>query len=981
MRTSLCATTAVLALSTGLSTGASAQASAGAPVATAPDAAAAEEGQTIVVTGSLLSNPNLAQTQPVNVTTAETINLRQNNVAEEVLRDIPGIVPNVGSAVNNGNGGASNVDLRGLGSNRNLVLIDGNRVVPGSLAGVFDLNNIPLALVERVDALTGGASTTYGADAIAGVVNFVTKTNFSGLEASIGEQITERGDGNYLRADVTIGANFDDGRGNAVFSIGYQESDPVYQGDRNFSRDSIDSFSGTLGGSGTSVPSRFSGTRPRIGATAAPNTTPQYTQTGVTANDTPVLTLTPGGAANGGVRQIDPVTGGTSTATAFFNFNPYNVFQTPFKRYNMYGAANYQVSDAIEIYTRGLFSKNNVKTIIAPSGAFGTADIINLNNPYLPATLRNQFCAFNTAPNVSGVDAEGNAVSGQTAYTPRFTAAECAAAATATGPTDPSYRTVTVTLNRRLVEGGPRISDFGTTLFDYRLGLKGAITSTINWDVSGAYGESENRQRIQGFSLNSRFQQALLANNTTTCQNTANFCVPVNVFGPQGSITPAMQAFLTSESSTSLVTTLAQARAVINGDFGVTSPFAEDAINFAFGGEYRKYTAQARSDALSKSGDLGGAGGATPDIDGSYDVYEAIGELAIPLVQDKPFFDNLSVEAGVRYSHYTVGAPTKPKFNTTTYKFGGSWQPVRDIKFRGNFSHAVRAPNIGELFTPVTTVLTSLGSDPCAGLAPTTNANLRAVCIAQGAPAGTIGSITNPTAGQANITTGGNPLLKPEKSDSYSFGVVFQPTFLSGFSATVDYFHIKVKDAITTPTNADLLAACFGAPVNPTAAAATSTPCTQIRRNPLTGTLDGDPAITRGLFGALTNQGKLLTDGIDVALNYRTPLPFMDFLSQDTKLSLSFVGNYTFSTKFKAISNSASSYDRDCVGLYSTNCGNVQPKFQWTQRTTLTFGDVDVSLQWRHIDRLRYEGTESDFIARGFTLANHCLFPYGARQG
>ena len=342
---------------------------------TADAAATADEGQTIVVTGSLLSNPNLAQTQPVNVTTAETINLRQNNVAEEVLRDIPGIVPDVGSAVNNGNGGASNVNLRGLGSNRNLVLIDGNRIVPSDIVGVFDLNNIPLALVERVDALTGGASTTYGADAIAGVVNFVTKKNFSGLEASIGEQITERGDGNYLRADVTVGANFDDGRGNAVFSIGYQESDPVYQGDRNFSRDSIDSFSGTLGGSGTAVPSRITGTRPLVGG--VPSTTPEAIFTGrdamgnpIYADNTPANGTGGTGRANNGTVFINPAAGTTGTGQ-LFNFNPYNVFQTPFKRYNMYGAANYQVSDAIEVYTRGLFSKNQVSTIIAPSGAFG----------------------------------------------------------------------------------------------------------------------------------------------------------------------------------------------------------------------------------------------------------------------------------------------------------------------------------------------------------------------------------------------------------------------------------------------------------------------------------------------------------------------------------------------------------------------------------------------------------------------------------
>ena len=965
LRVSLHATTAVLALS--MPALALAQASAAAPAAT-PDA---DEATTIVVTGSLLANPNLAQTQPVNVTTAEEINLRQNNTAEDVLRDIPGIVPNVGSAVNNGNAGASNVDLRGLGPNRNLVLVDGNRIVPADLAGVFDLNNIPLALVERVDALTGGASTTYGADAISGVVNFVTKKNFSGIELSLGEQITERGDGNYLRGDVTIGANFDDGRGNAVFSIGYQESDPIYQGARDFSRDSIDSFSGTLGGSGTAIPSRVTGTRNLAGT------------------------------ANNAATFVNPVTGTTGTGS-LFNFNPYNLFQTPFKRYNMYGSANYQVSDAIEVYTRGIFSKNQVSTTLAPSGAFGVAVATNLNNPYLPAGLASQFCAFDVDPTAAG-------------YRPRFTPAECAAARTATGPADPNYRVVglntiipfdangdgviaagetinsnpAIALSRRLVEGGPRQSDFATTLFDYRLGFKGGITSTINWDISGAYGESENRQRIQGFSLNSRFVQGLLANNTTTCINTANSCVPLNVFGAQGSITPAMVRFLQSESSTFLKTTLAQARALISGDFGVSSPFADDPINFAVGGEYRRYTGQRRSDALSKSGDLGGAGAATPDIDGAYDVYEAVGELSVPIVQDKPFFNSLAVEGGVRYSHYTINTPTQPKFNTTTWKVGGSWEPIRDIKFRGNFSHAVRSPNIGELFAPQNTILTSLGVDPCASVnaagvrtsAGPTGA-LQAVCIAQGATLSNVGAIQAPTAGQANITTGGNPLVKPEKSDSYTFGVVLQPSFLRGFSATVDYYHIKVKDAITTPTNADLLVNCFGtataanAGAGLPAGAAGNTACTQIRRNPLTGGLDGDPTTTPGLFGALTNQGKLKTDGIDVALNYRTPVPFLAFLGEGAKLSMSFVGNYTFSAKFKANQASATSYDRDCTGLYSTNCGNLQPKFQWTQRTTLNFGDVDVSVQWRHIDKMKYEGTEADFVARGFTLQNHCLFPY-----
>lgn len=181
----------------------------------------ADQDDAIVVTGSLIRNPNLEQANPVIVTTADQIELKQSNVAEEVLREVPGIVANVGSATNNGNGGSSYVDLRGLGSNRNIVLLDGNRVAPADLQGRVDLNNIPLALISRVDALTGAAVTTYGADAITGVVNFVTRQDFAGIEASAGYQITEQGDGAYFRGDVTIGANFDDGRGNAVLSVGY----------------------------------------------------------------------------------------------------------------------------------------------------------------------------------------------------------------------------------------------------------------------------------------------------------------------------------------------------------------------------------------------------------------------------------------------------------------------------------------------------------------------------------------------------------------------------------------------------------------------------------------------------------------------------------------------------------------------------------------------------------------------------------------
>ncbi|HYC94127.1 MAG TPA: TonB-dependent receptor, partial [Sphingomicrobium sp.] len=816
-----------------------------APGATTQEAVqqeAAAEGQDIVVTGTLIRNPNLEQSTPVNVTTSDAIELKQSNVAEEVLRELPGVVPSIGSAVNNGNGGSSFVDLRGLGSIRNIVLLDGNRLVPTGLLGRVDLNNIPLALIERVDALTGAAVTTYGADAITGVVNFITRKDFAGVEVSASEQITEKGDGNYLRADLTLGANFDDGRGNAVLSVGYQESDPVYQGDRDFSFFQVSSYTGGQAGSGTAVPSRFSGARALDPATCAPNTSVSGSNLGTAQIE---WGAGPRPACLGGLTQ---------GLYAPFNFNPYNVFQTPFIRYNIFGQANYEVSDAVEVYGRGLFSKNNVKTIIAPSGSFGGSVTINLNNPFLPSLLRQQFCAFDTNTDAA-------------IYTPRFTPAECAAAATATGPTDPNYRTVTVAFNRRATEVGPRISDFQTTTFDTRIGARGPLTSTVDWDISGAYGQSENIQEIQNYTLQSRFRagsivQGTLANPTCAAVGGVD-CVPLDIFGPEGSLTPEMVDFLNEASTTRLKTTLGQVRGILSGDVGYSLPWAAQPIGFALGAEFRKYKGEQSSDLLAKTpGELGGAGGAAPDIVGGYAVYEGYGELIAPLVEDKPFFESLTLEAGVRYSKYEIDGAGGNE--TWTWKAGGSYEPGFGLKIRGNYSKAVRAPNLGELFTPLTVGLTSLGIDPCAGAAPVNNAALRDVCIAQGAPAGSIGLITNPTAAQANAVFGGNIELKPETAKTWTLGVVFVPDFLPKFSMSIDYYNIRIKDVIASKLPGDAIAECYDAP------SVTNPACTIIVRNPITGGLDGDPATTPGLFLQTTNLGELFTDGVDLIANYKT---------------------------------------------------------------------------------------------------------------
>lgn len=951
----------------------------------AQEAAEEEEtGSEIVVTGSLISNPNLERSAPVNTTGADEIELLQSNLAEEVLREIPGVVPSIGSAVNNGNGGASFVNLRGLGSNRNVVLLDSSRIVPAGFGGQVDLNNVPLALVERVDVLTGGASTTYGADAVGGVVNFILKRDFAGLEVSASQQITEQGDGNVFRVDATIGANFDDGRGNAVFGIGYQQADAVYQGARDVSLDTLETFSGTALGSGTAFPSRFTGSR-GVGAGGAINAAPESIFTGrtpPTAADItagfllgrPIYTANPAGTTNGAQRQINDA-GQLVTNFSAFNFNPFNVFQTPFERFNMFGQARYEVSDAIEVYTRGLFSKNTVNTIIAPSGAFGIGVNVSLNNPFLPATTRNQFCAFDVNPRPD-------------IYTPRFSAADCAAAASgALRPGDAAYREVgtggfvafdvnndgvisagegynpnpQTLLSRRAIEAGPRISEYVTTVFDYRLGARGAITDSIDWDVSGAYGESENLQTIKGYTLNSRFRQSLRAGGTAAapvCFDLSNGCVPANVFG---TIQPEAIPFLVQESSSFTKTSLAQVKGTINGDVGFSSPWAADPVAFAVGGEYRKYTARQGADSLARSGDLGGAGGATPNISGGYDVYEAFGELVVPLVSEKPFFHSLTVEGGIRYSDYKVDAPGNPTYNTTTFKVGGTWEPVEGIGIRGNFARAVRAPNIGELFSPVNTGLTNLGVDPCATL--TTNGavlpgrpaggptgELRAVCLAQGANLGNINTIPQPNSGQVNSTGGGNVNIKPEKSDSYTIGLILQPAALPGFSASIDYYNIKVTEAISSPTPGDVIAACFGSDIfNPAAGASASAACTGIRRSPADGGLSGDPNAFSGLPSTLSNSGSIETDGIDLIMNYKTDL------TDDIGLALSFSGNYTFNSKFNAFVFNPDGVNRECTAYFSTNCGSLQPEFQWSQRTTLSFDKVDLSLLWRHISSFEQE--------------------------
>lgn len=839
---------------------------------------AADATKDIVVTGTLIRNPNLTASMPVNVVNDAEILKRAPSTVEELVRSLPGVSPSIGSQVNNGANGVNTIDLRGLGSQRNVVLLDGNRVVPTLANGATDLNVIPLALVQRVDVLTGGASTTYGADAVSGVVNFVTRQDFQGLDLRSTYKISEQGDGAAFRADMTLGANFADGRGNAVISFGYSDIKPVYQ-NRPFALLTVDSKSGRASGSsGTTVPTRID-----VGGTSY---------------------------------QINPT--GTSLVPYYqgYNFNPYNIFQTPLTRKSVYAATHYEVADGVEVYARGMFSQTVIQSIIAPSGIFGDPKTIPGNNPYLNSTIRDQLCTAN------GI------------------------ALGATCDNNPAIPLPAV--YRRLVELGPRVSTFENNVYDFRAGVRYDVSSSTKLDVGAAYGRSEQTQTQSGYVLNSRVQQALNATNTTSCIDTTNNCVPLNLFGPAGSITPAQVAFIQGQSTIRINTELTQLHALYSGDFGLTLPGASEPVNFALGAEYRKYTYQRIPDAFAQSpGELGGAGGAILPFTGGYDVKEVFGELIAPLVSDKPLFHELTLEAGARYSAYNIQAPGNPTFNTFTYKGGLTWAPTDDIRFRGNYQRAVRAPNINELFAPTSTNLTNLTTDPCQGTAPLGNPNLTAVCLAQGAPAPSIGVIPQPNSGQVNATFVTSTTLKPEKADTFTVGVVLTPkSVIPNFTLSVDYYNIIINNAITFATPGDAIDACFA---NITAASATSPACTVIRRNPANGGLSGSSATTPGLLLLETNLGRLATDGIDLTANYNRQ--FGDF-----GLDLNFVGNWTNHLRFQA---APSSVNRECVGYYSANCGpalgQIQPKLSWQQRTTVSLGEGSLSLLWRHIDPVRYE--------------------------
>ncbi|WP_375393425.1 TonB-dependent receptor domain-containing protein [uncultured Sphingomonas sp.] len=915
---------------------------------TDPAQPASESGQDIVVTGSRITSPGALSASPLTTINAQEIKLEGVTRTEDLLNSLPQVFAGQGGNLSNGASGTATINLRDLGSQRTLVLINGRRLMPGDPgSSAADINFVPAALIERVDVLTGGASSTYGSDAIAGVVNFVMNTRFEGVRLDAQYSFLDH-DNNNATADAVfrdpaggrgfaypqghtdlgatqnitavIGTGGADGRSHVVAYAGYRQIQAVTQDSYDYSACSLAEVTSALGfncsGSGTTSPARFI-----IGSAQ---------------------------------RTINPATGNTFYAynggRDAFNFAPYNYYQRPDKRYTAGVFADYEITPAFDPYIEFMFMDDRSTAVIAPSGIFGQTINVNCNNPLLSAEEAGEICGAN------------------------------AGSTTATGA---------VSIGKRNVEGGGRANDLRHTDYRYVVGMKGQIDPAFSYDGYLQFGRVVYAENYQNdFSVN-RTRAALndvvnaiipgsitAANPKGTLYNTtqpagaiicadpnavAQGCVPYNIFA-LNSVTPGALNYLQTPGFQEGTVDEYVANFSVTGDlgkYGIKSPFASNGVGVNFGTEYRKEQLQLLTDAEFTSGDLAGQGGPTIGVAGSFNVYEFFAEASVPVIEDKTLFKSLVVNGGYRRSHYNLAG------NTDTYKGDVVWQPVGPLRLRASYNRAVRAPNVQELFSPASQSLFT-GSDPCSGAAVNglTNGTTKgpaagatgytaAQCARSGVTAAEFGNIVNNTANQYVQFGGGNPNLKPEVSDTYSAGAVIAPTqgVLRGLVISADYFNIKVKGAIGTVGAQIILNQCL--------ANGSPTFCSLVQRDPTNGSLFLG---TNGqVVNTTLNIGQLQTRGVDVAGSYRFDFERVG-LHNIGSLGIDYTGTFLIDLKQSpgtTLADGTTTYN--CSGYYGTNCGVPAPKYRSKLRVTYNApSNFQVSLNWRHYSGVNVDASSSN---------------------
>ena len=888
--------------------------------AAAAAASATGEVSEIVVTGTRIPSPNLTSIAPVTTVSNADIKAQGVTRMEDITNSLPQVFAGQGSSITNGSTGAATVDLRGLGPNRTLVLIDNRRVMPGDPTArtsvSADLNFIPAALVERVDVLTGGASATYGADAVAGVVNFIMLKNFEGVRvdaqysgyqhtndsslqsvlraAAAGSAIPSQyalpahniwqGEGSEV--SLVLGVNAPDGKGNITAYATYRQNNPILEGDRDFSACTLASTVAAgfgCSGSGTAYPAR-------VGNNIVDLTGPGNT--------------------------FRPVTGAD-----VFNFGPANFYVRPDERYSLGAFAHYEIAPWATAYLDTMFMDDKSEAQIASGGVFLANFSINCANPLLSAQERGLLAA--TAASGGGT---------------------CA--------TNPAG-TFTGLVSRRLLpaEGTGRLTDYRHTDYRIVLGLKGDLGKNWNYDGYLQYGTVQVQNRQSGNFNTNRIGQALnVVNgpNGPVCAPGADAgCVPLNLF-TTANISQAALNFLSVSSFNSgniieRVASLAFTGKL--GDYGLKSPMASEGVGVALGAEYRREHLDTVADFLSTNGLVNGNGGANPPVNGGFDVYELFGEARVPLVSDMPYAKEIALELGYRFSNYSsIG-------NTNTYKVSGDWEVMDGLRFRAGYNRAVRAPNVIELFAPQNVVLDG-NADPCAGLAASNPLVQTCATLFHLTTAQVLAIVPNP-ANQYQGQTGGNPNLKPEISDTYTAGVVFQPSFLPGLNLSVDYFNIKVDQFISRIGATLILNQCIST--------ASPTFCNLVHRDANGSLFTSNQGFVQD---TTLNTGSLKTTGVDVNVNYHTDLSNLG-LGDNGGLGFSMVGTWLNEIDTQPLPGGAA---YDCKGLYGLICGTPSPewrhKARLTWNTPYSYGDwiksLSLSAQWRYFSKVTLDAYDSD---------------------
>jgi len=921
-----------------------------AEVETVEDAESVQE--VITITGSRIANSNISSSSPVTTIGAGDFDARGTVDTIDLVNTLPQATVgsnSQNSSFANGANGTSTLDLRGLGATRTLVLANGKRLPPGSpLSGGYasDVNLIPAPLVERVEIVTGGASAVYGSDAVAGVANFILRSDFEGIEAdfqyglnqfdnsngalqdaltAIGEDnVSGNGtDNDTYDMSLVMGANAPDGRGNATVYFRYLENEGIDQGARDFARCALGEFGGDpfcLGSNQGPFPTTF------VLSPAIPTGGLPADAVPLRGADGSILTDADGDPIANGAFSLN---GDNTLSSGFqnaFNFNPQNPIRRETERFNAGFLGHYEITDNVEVYGEFGFSKSNSPQVIAPSAAFGSSiNQVNCDNPLFTAEQLAAFCGV---------------IDPATGFFTRDIATDAGAVA--------GDGLVQVEVRRRFVEGGGRTDDRTLTNFRFVGGVRGTVFDHIDWDVFGQVAETDlNRlqtNQVTAINLGRALDIVDDGNGNPVCRSfldgTDPNCIPfVSAYVVGAEVDPGLAAYVDTPTLTTGTIEQFVYGATAQTDltnYGISTPWAEDGPNVLVGVEYRRDGISAQADGTNQGGGLVGAGGAVLPTNGETDLFEIFGEIQLPLIQDMEFAKELGVSAAIRNSSYEsvdiLNGVEGGDFSVDTYSVGATWSPIDDVRFRAQYQRAIRAPNVFELFNPQNTNLSSL-TDPCSGFAGTDEAPTAtaAQCANTGVTAAQFGAIP-PDSGQLNVITGGNPALQPEEADTITLGFIYQPSQIPDLVISADYYEIELSDAVGSIPASFTLTSCLetGDP----------TFCSLINRG-TDGSLTQVPRNQAAITATSINTGGQNISGFDFQVGYG-----YDF-DQWGQVSVNYNANYQLENETIAIEGAT---PFDCVGFYGDSCAN--PTFEYSHTVGVAYQSpwkVRGNVLWRYL--------------------------------